>query len=50
MTINEKMDRIQNAENRELLSWWFEFKRTNSYGANNEDIQLVEAEILRRMD
>ena len=50
MTLQEKMNWIQNAGNQELLNQWFTFRSTNSYGVNNDDIQLVEAEILKRMD
>ena len=50
MTLQEKMNWIQKAGNMELLNQWFNFRAGNAYGVNNDDIQLVEKEILKRME
>lgn len=50
MTIEEKKAWLQNASNEELLNQLRSLEAGNSYGRNNEDIELTRAEILRRMD
>lgn len=40
---------IANAGNKELPKQWYTFQRDNEYGRYNDDIQMVESEILRRM-
>ena len=49
MTLEEKVNWLENASNEELLKQLVELEITNNYGIYSEDIRLTKAEIIRRM-
>lgn len=49
MTREQKIEWLRNATDKELLRQLVSFEMGNKYGCYDEDIDLTENEILRRM-
>ena len=49
MTREEKINWLKNATDEQLLKQYLSLNAGNRYGEFNEDIDLTEAEILKRM-
>ncbi|MCR4671948.1 MAG: hypothetical protein K5637_01755 [Lachnospiraceae bacterium] len=49
MTKEDKIHWLEEAPHEELLRQLISLESGNSYGCNDEDIQLTKAEILKRM-
>lgn len=49
MTREQKCEWCKNADNESLLHQYVTFINSNQYGKYEEDIEIVKAEIMRRM-